>query len=459
MIYLRQSTASQEIALGQFLDSTDGDTEEAGLTIANTDIKIWKAGATTLANKNSGGGTYISNGVYYAVLDATDTNTLGSGIIFVHVSGALAVRLEFCVITANWYDTMFSTDILDVNTTHVSGTAQTANDNGADINAILVDTDDLQGNQGDWLTATGFATSGALTTHDGKLDTVDGIVDNILVDTGTTLPAQLDSMSGGTFDTATDSLEAIRDRGDAAWVTGAGGSSPTVEQIRTEMDDNSTQLAAIVADTGEIGTAGAGLTNINLPNQTMDIVGNITGNLSGSVGSVTADVTTDSASRTASQADVSDIPTVAEFNARTLVSADYVVTSDTIAGVTLCATTTTNTDMRGTDGANTAVPDVAGTAATLHGITDGKIDTVDTVVDSILALLDDPRSEPGQGAPAVNADAMTKLDYLYKFMRNKKEQTATEFSLYNDAGAVVDQKSTVSDDGTTATVGEIVTGA
>lgn len=35
-----------------------------------------------------------------------------------------------------------------------------------------------------------------------------------------------------------------------------------------------------------IGVAGAGLTNIDLPNQTMDIVGNITGNISGSVGSV-----------------------------------------------------------------------------------------------------------------------------------------------------------------------------
>lgn len=35
-----------------------------------------------------------------------------------------------------------------------------------------------------------------------------------------------------------------------------------------------------------IGAAGAGLTNINLPNQTMDITGDITGNLSGSVGSV-----------------------------------------------------------------------------------------------------------------------------------------------------------------------------
>jgi len=49
-------------------------------------------------------------------------------------------------------------------------------------------------------------------------------------------------------------------------------------------------IAAILTDTAEIGAAGAGLTNINLPNQTMDIVGNITGNLSGSVGSVTGAV-------------------------------------------------------------------------------------------------------------------------------------------------------------------------
>jgi hypothetical protein len=47
---------------------------------------------------------------------------------------------------------------------------------------------------------------------------------------------------------------------------------------------------SILVDTAEIGAAGAGLTAINLPNQTMDIVGNITGNLSGSVGSVTGAV-------------------------------------------------------------------------------------------------------------------------------------------------------------------------
>ena len=115
------------------------------------------------------------------------------------------------------------------------------------VDAILVDTADLQANQGSWLTATGFATSGALAT-------VDSNVDAVLVDTGTTLPATLADIQGATFATGTDSLEAIRNRGDAAWTTGAGGTAPTVAEIRTEMDDNSTKLAAIVADTGELQT-------------------------------------------------------------------------------------------------------------------------------------------------------------------------------------------------------------
>ena len=124
MIYLKQSTASQEVLLGPFVDSTDGVTAETGLTIANTDIKVFKAGATTLANKNSGGATHISAGNYYAVLDATDTDTLGSGAIVVQMSGALAVRHDFCVLAANVYDSLIgSGDVLDVSVTQWSGTA------------------------------------------------------------------------------------------------------------------------------------------------------------------------------------------------------------------------------------------------------------------------------------------------------------------------------------------------
>ena len=124
MHWLKQSTASQELPLGYFLDSTDGDTEETALTIANTDIKIWKAGATTLSNKNSGGATHISNGVYYATLDATDTNTLGPMTVFCHVSGALAVKVDCLVLPANVYDSLVAgSDNLDVNTMQWLGTA------------------------------------------------------------------------------------------------------------------------------------------------------------------------------------------------------------------------------------------------------------------------------------------------------------------------------------------------
>jgi len=121
-IPLKQSTASQEIPLGYFVDSGDGNSEEISLTIANTDIKLWKNGATTLANKNSGGATHISNGIYYAVLDATDTNTLGPLVIFVHVTGALPVRLECCVYSANVYDSMIAgTDYLQTDAMQIEG--------------------------------------------------------------------------------------------------------------------------------------------------------------------------------------------------------------------------------------------------------------------------------------------------------------------------------------------------
>jgi hypothetical protein len=49
-----------------------------------------------------------------------------------------------------------------------------------------------------------------------------------------------------------------------------------------------TDTAATLIDTAEIGVAGAGLSNINLPDQVMNITGNITGNISGSVGSISS---------------------------------------------------------------------------------------------------------------------------------------------------------------------------
>lgn len=123
-ILLRQSTASQEIPLGIFLDAEDGTTPLTGLTISNTDIKLWKNGATALANKNSGGATHMAGGMYYTVLDATDTNTLGSLMITVMASGSLLVKTECAVLPANVYDSMIAnTDKLETDAVQWLGAA------------------------------------------------------------------------------------------------------------------------------------------------------------------------------------------------------------------------------------------------------------------------------------------------------------------------------------------------
>ena len=83
---------------------------------------------------------------------------------------------------------------------------------------------------------------------------------------------------------------------------------------------------------------------------------------------------------------------------------------------------------------------------------------LDLILDAILAMLDDARGEPGQGNPPVNPDAMTKLDYLYKAWRNKKDNDGTTRNLYADDAATVDQKSSVSEAAGTVTTGEWATG-
>lgn len=180
-------------------------------------------------------------------------------------------------------------------------------------------------------------------------------------------------------------------------------------------------------------------------------------------------------------AGIADIPTVAEFNARTLVAADYVVEADTIAGVTLVTTCTTNTDMTGTDNAALAsvctegrlaeldaanLPtDVAGVKTdtgnivtdtnelqtdwvnggrldlildelTAQGDTnEGKLDTIDTVVDAVLvdtnttipgliaALNDLAAADVWDLASALTTDFGTLIERLYQGIFNKENIT------------------------------------
>jgi len=70
----------------------------------------------------------------------------------------------------------------------------------------------------------------------------------------------------------------------------------------------------------------------------------------------------------------------------------------------------------------------------------------------------DTYAEPGQENPGATVSLAKKISYLYKAWRNKSTQDATTYKLYADDTTTVDQKATVSDDGTTFTSGEKATG-
>lgn len=70
----------------------------------------------------------------------------------------------------------------------------------------------------------------------------------------------------------------------------------------------------------------------------------------------------------------------------------------------------------------------------------------------------DTFAQTGQEAPAATQTIRKMIGYLYKAWRNKSTQTATQYSLFNDDAATVDQKADTSDNDTTFTRGEVATG-
>jgi hypothetical protein len=346
-MWLRQSTATQRILLGIFLDPTDGNTEKTGLSIANTDIKLWKEGAATEASKNSGGAIHIANGRYYTVLDASDTDTPGKLEVNVHVTGALAVRREYMVLPPNVYDALvLGTDYLDVSAVQLAGQTITAGAgvtfpssvaSPTNITAGTITTVGTTNNltslpaiPSGWITAAGIAanalngkgdwnvgkTGYSLTqdfpsnfanlsiTPGGLVDITQAGADKAwgtatrILTAGTNI-----ALAKGTGVTGFNDLDAAG-MAAAVWneaipaAYGAGTAGKIVgDNVNATMSSRAsdTEVAAIKAKTDFLPSATPGAasglfiagTNADT---TVNITGNITGNLSGSVDSVTGAV-------------------------------------------------------------------------------------------------------------------------------------------------------------------------
>lgn len=320
--YLRQSTASQTRTIGPFVDDADFKTLENGLTIANTDVVIKKAGAAS-GTKNSGGATADgSGGLCHLTWDATDTATVGELYYSVKVAGALVVFGAYTVLEEAVYDALFASSApgyvanAPVNVAQISGSS-TAADNaeivfatdfatnystttdkwqveanvlqieGSDAtnqirdavvdDATRIDASALNtasaaigsngsglteaGGTGDHLTAIPWNASWDAEVQSEVQDALEvNNLDHLVkaaVDTDFATTVHLDSVVGqladngttATFSRTTDSLEAIRDRGDGAWVTATGFSTLSQADVRSAVGLASanldTQLTAI----------------------------------------------------------------------------------------------------------------------------------------------------------------------------------------------------------------------
>lgn len=99
--------------IGPFL--TTAGAVATGLTIAQADIRLSKAGGDFAQTANTGGATHDENGWYSLTLNDTDFNTAGELEVSINVSGAMPVWKTFVVVTANYYDSKYlGTDSFNV---------------------------------------------------------------------------------------------------------------------------------------------------------------------------------------------------------------------------------------------------------------------------------------------------------------------------------------------------------
>ena len=124
-MFLKQSTATT-IILGPFVDDTDGKTAETALTLTQADIRLSKNAGTYAQKSDTGSASHMELGHYACSLNTTDTNTLGRLRIAVHETGALPVWIDYLILPANVYDSLISTDKLQVHAVEIDNDLITA---------------------------------------------------------------------------------------------------------------------------------------------------------------------------------------------------------------------------------------------------------------------------------------------------------------------------------------------
>lgn len=431
---------------------------------------------------------------------------------------------------------VINVDLVDVCTTNSDMRGNDTAPDNASITLILADTNELQTddipgliNGLENIAATDIVSAGSITTLSGAVVNVDTVdvcavntdmrgtnsaalasvatearlaeldpanlpanIDNILTDTGTTLDGKLNAIQGGGFNGTTDSLEAIRDRGDSAWITGGGGGGSD----RFLMID--TTIATLASQTSFTLTAGSGddgaYDNCTIVVEDVATVAQkARGVVTGYIGGTKTVTLKEPMAFNIAATD--KVYILAENSLKsTVANRQLDITANGNAGIDwgnienkttandlsatdiqLCDTTSVNTDMvPAPNNASIALiledtanmqpklgsPAGADISIDIKAIKDETVlivaDTnelqvdwvdggrLDVLMDRLISQIDTAITEPGTGLPPVSAKMADKIGYLYKSLINKADQTNALTQLYNNDGTTVGQKRTVS---------------
>jgi hypothetical protein len=308
MIFARQSTAII-VTVGPVLDA-DGVAVTDGVV---GDFVISKNGAAPAALNASATLTHRNTGHYSLSLTATDVNTVGTAEVVINDTVNACPMKEITVVEPATYDVLFADAAPGpASPTNITAGTVTTTTNVTTVNGLAANVITATSIANDAITAAKIANAAidaATFAADVDAEILSYIVDDatridasalntasvttipaILVDTaeigaaGAGLTALATQASVNTIDGIVDAILL-----DTAEI-GAAGAGLTALATQASVNTIDGIVDSILLDTAEIGAAGAGLTAINLPDQTMNITGDITGNLSGSVGSVTGAV-------------------------------------------------------------------------------------------------------------------------------------------------------------------------
>lgn len=345
-----KNTAGQKVGV-QMVSATDGSAFTGTVTVYVT----VDAGTQALGSVGSGVCTHEGNGFHTYAPAQAETN--GDHLAFTYIgTGAVPVTVQVYPVAGDAYTRLgapagasVSADLADIESkvddleTRVSATRAGYLDNlsagavalEATAQSILTDTAEIgaagaglteAGGTGDHLTAVPWNAAwdaevqseaeDALVAHRlDELMNADSDIDGAAPPTvGSVVHEMLSKTAGSfTYDQTTDSLEAVRDRGDAAWITATGFSTLDAAGVRTAVGlaaaNLDTQLAALPttaenadavwdeARSGHIsaGTFGEGVASVqgnvtgsvaSVTGAVGSVTGNVGGNVSGSVGSV-----------------------------------------------------------------------------------------------------------------------------------------------------------------------------